>query len=188
MPFMHEQYGLKMVICIGQFIIALLLYLLGIVLYVNVSAKPIIFFASVYLAVIIAGALGGLILVLFRKIFDIFSVTVMSLCCAMIIIVFAIFGPVFIDRSISYHLVFYATEHGFVEIDQLEQTFSHATFNKRIEEAQAAGFIVPDDDGRFIPTPKAKLFSAIMKLLGELSHSLENYQEMTVISNDSVLP
>lgn len=184
-----EKYSLKVMIFVGQVIAALVLYLFSIFLYTNISAEPIIFFASGYLALLLAAVTGGLIFIFFRKAFDRFTIVLMSLCCALIIILFAIFGPVFIDRSISYHIVFYATEHGNIKADQLENTFSRATFDKRIKEAQAAGFIVPDDNGRFIPTPKAKLFSAIMKSLGKLSHTLENYQAMTTAhSNEDITP
>lgn len=177
--YIHEKYGLKVLLFVGQLISTLLLYVLGIWLYTTLSAKPIIFFASCYLALVLAVATGWLILVLFRKIVDVFTVTLMSLCCAMIIILFAVFGPVFIDRSISYHIVFYATEHGTIRIDQMEQAFSHAIFSKRIDDAQAAGFITPNADGSFAPTMKAKLFTAIMVPLGKISHSLENYKSMT---------
>ena len=57
-------------------------------------------------------------------------------------------------------------------------------FDKRIEDAQAAGFITQNTDGSFSPTTKAKIFTVVMIRLGKISNSLSNYESMKQSLND----
>lgn len=94
------------------------------------------------------------------------------------ILIFAVFGPVFIDRSISYHIAFYAAEEGTVNIDDIKDEFSNEIFRKRIDDAQVAGVIKLQDDGTFKPTIKAKIIKGILYPIGEITNSLDTYKLM----------
>ena len=97
--------------------------------------------------------------------------------CQLIIFCANIFGPVFIDRSISYHLVFYAVKHGKLDPKDFERRLSGYVFSKRVEDALFAG-LLESRDGEVHPTDKAERFEWIFQTLGEMTGSLDNYQEM----------
>lgn len=92
-------------------------------------------------------------------------------------VILAVFGPTFIDRSISYHIAFYASDMGEVNIRDIEDEFSSAIFDKRIHDAVETGFITQEGD-IFRPTAKAKIMTAILKPIGEITGSLETYNQM----------
>lgn len=164
-------------------VISLVLYLIMIGIYTRVSEDPIIFFASVVIAVIVSAAVW-LILAKFsgpwsvKKYFDGFTLTVMSLFYCLAVIVVAVFGPTFIDRSISYHIAFYAAEEGSIKIEDIRDEFSTEIFDKRIHDASVTGFIELQSDGSYTPTWKAKFITAVLKPLGELTESNETYEQM----------
>lgn len=97
-----------------------------------------------------------------------------------ILFTFSVFGPVFIDRSISYHLVFYAVENGKIQEEVFQKQFADSVFQKRIHDAQMAQFLEKTPEGDYVPTRKAFIFSKIMKLIGNLSGSMDNYDKTNV--------
>lgn len=97
-----------------------------------------------------------------------------------VLFTFSVFGPVFIDRSISYHLVFYAVENGAIQEDVFQKQFADSVFQKRIHDAQMAKFLEKTPEGTYVPTKKAFIFSGIMKLIGKLSGSMDNYDKTKV--------
>lgn len=92
------------------------------------------------------------------------------------IIILTVFGPTFIDRSISYHIAFYAVDEQMVDIDEIKYEFSEEIFNKRIHDAIETGFIVEGPDGYYMPTWKSKVVTVILKPIGELTGSLDTYK------------
>ena len=97
-----------------------------------------------------------------------------------VLFTFSVFGPVFIDRSISYHLVFYAVENGAIQENVFQKQFADSVFQKRILDAQMAKFLEKTPEGTYVPTKKAFIFSGIMKLIGKLSGTMDNYDKTKV--------
>ncbi len=159
-------------------IITLLFYFIGIRIYVKISKDPIIFFASIILAIIIPVLVYWIPRKLWKKQFDQYSIFLMYVCSVLVTIFVAVFGPVFIDRSISYHIAFYAAEENYVNIEDIRDEFSVEIFDKRIHDAQIAGVIEVNEDGMFKPTWKAKLISKILIPIGKFTNSLDTYYKM----------
>lgn len=140
------------------------------------STDPIIFLASLVIAVIII-AFNGIILWK-SGIFDCFTLSMICLVYLMGIIILTTYGPTFIDRSISYHIAFYAADEQTVDIDEVRQEFSEEIFNKRIHDAVETGFIEADPDGCYVPTWKAKVMTSILKPIGRMTGSLDTYETL----------
>lgn len=171
-------------------ILVILFYLVGIAIYTKVSAYPVIFFFSILLSVLGSALALGLIAILSRRrvkkkaldpskfSFDPFSLSLMFVIYIMSINIISIFGPTFIDRSISYHVAFYAVEKGKIDVDQVREKFANAIFEKRINDAEVSGFLVKNEEGLLVPTTKAKVMYAMLMPLGELTNSLGTYNAM----------
>lgn len=159
-------------------IINLLLYIVLIGVYARLSDAPMFFPASCVLAI----ALPLFDFLFLKKIikenFDGFMIFLMSFCVSLSIIVFAVFAPTFFDRSISYHMAFYATEAGSLKKSEIETIYAKRIFEKRFSDAERSGFITSDDGENFYPTTKAKIFTAISLCLGKATNSLQEYEDM----------
>lgn len=155
--------------------ITVALYFLLIGIYTRIAADPIIFFASLFIAIIVIVISG---VVLWKTgLFDYFTLSMVCLVYLMGIIILTVFGPTFIDRSISYHIAFYAADEQEVDIDEIREVFSEEIFNKRIHDAVETGFI-EEKEGIFMPTWKAEFMTFILKPVGEITGSLETYEEL----------
>ena len=152
------------------------MYLILIGIYTRISADPIIFFASLLIAVLVITIVGFILW--HSKLFDKFTLSMISLVYFMGIIILTVFGPTFIDRSISYHIAFYAVDEQRVNIDEIRQEFSEEIFDKRIHDAIETGFIEENEDGYYTPTLKAKIMTAILKPIGELTGSIGTYESL----------
>ncbi len=159
-------------------IAVIVLYCLGIGIYTRVSEDPIVFFASLVIGLIVAAAVCLLLAKVTRGLYDRFTVFVMGVVYLFGVIGLSVFGPTFIDRSISYHIAFYAVEEGKVNVDDIEEAFSRSIFEKRIHDATETGFLTVNDDGSLSPSFKAKLMYYTLKPLGDLTGSMETYNEM----------
>ena len=159
-------------------IICLILYLFGIRIYVNLSDDPIIFVASIVLAVLLPAVVYSVGYKFWKKAFDGYHIFLMYVSTVMLTVFLAVFGPVFIDRSISYHIAFYAAEQGEVNINEIRDEFSVEIFDKRIHDAQAVGAIEMKDDENFVPTAKAKFIWWFLGGMGKWSNTLGTYEEM----------
>lgn len=113
-----------------------------------------------------------------KDFFDKFTIFVIGLVYYLGLIIFAVFGPTFIDRSISYHLAFYAAEEGEVYIENIEQVFSRDIFEKRMHDAVETGFLEQNQDGSMSPTFKSKIMYDILKPIGEWTGTLDTYYKM----------
>jgi hypothetical protein len=114
----------------------------------------------------------------FKPIFDNFTTFLISLCCAVTVLLFAVFGPVFIDRSISYQLVFYAVEEGQVNYRDFVKKSAAHVYSKRLSDAIASGFVEEVSPHVIRPTPKAHNFYSLMMTVGNLTNSLQDYQTL----------
>lgn len=157
---------------------AIICYLALIGIYTRVSTDPIIFFASLVIAIVVVVAICLLIKRITERLFDKFTIFVIGIVYCLGLIILSVFGPTFIDRSISYHIAFYAAEENVVYIEDIEKEFSTDIFNKRIHDAITTGFLVRNQNGSLSPTLKAKILYHIMKPLGELTNSLDTYYDM----------
>lgn len=157
-------------------VIAVLLYFILIGIYTRVSDDPIIFFASLVIALVVIVINGFL---LWKSgLFDPFALSMVCLVYFMGLIVLTTYGPTFIDRSISYHIAFYAVDEQKVDIDEMREKFSEEIFDKRIHDAVETGFIEEGTDGYYMPTWKAKVMTGILKPIGKLTGSLHTYEEL----------
>lgn len=159
-------------------IACLFLYLIGIRIYVRMSADPIIFIASVAMAAVIPCVVFFAGWKFWKRYFDMMHVFFMYVAAVMMTVLLAVFGPVFIDRSISYHIAFYAAEQGEVDMDAVRDEFSAEIFNKRMHDAQAVGVIEMKDGNTFVPTAKAEFIWWILGGMGKWSDTLDTYNDM----------
>lgn len=159
---------------------AVIFYITTLGLYTRLSHDPIVFFASLFMAAVISALAGVLLWALGKKraLFDGFAVTLMSMVYFLGLVLFITFGPVFIDRSISYHLAFYATENEKIFVDDIRDEFSKEIFEKRIHDAIATGFLKANEDGSCSPSGKAKIMTVLLLPLGKLTGTLKTYETM----------
>lgn len=176
----------RVLVFIFSGLISIILYFLTLGIYTRITDDPIIFVISVVLAVIIPIVICIVLSKLWgggkkkekEAIFNSFTITIMGIVYAMGIILVAVFGPTFIDRSISYHIAFYAVEEEKIYIQDIQDEFSTEIFDKRIHDAVMTGFIEKQDDGSYTPTIKAKIMTMILTPIGHITDSLNTYQEM----------
>ena len=162
----------------------IVLYLILIGIYTRICKDPIIFFASIVIAVISTVAIC---LVLFKKLkgkWDAFTTVMVGFVYFLGIIIIAVFGPTFIDRSISYHIAFYAVEQQNIDVDEMRDVFSEEIFDKRIHDAITTGFVTENEDGTLSPTGKARLMYGILYPIGKLTDSLGTYEDMKEMMAD----
>lgn len=157
-------------------VISLALYLGLIWAYTNTAEDPIIFFASL----VMAGGIFCLDYIILHKmkLFDDFTNIMMCLVYFMSLIIFIVFAPTFIDRSLSYHIAFYAADEQSININEIKEEFSTEIFDKRIHDATVTGFITEDERGYYRPTIKAEIMTAILKPIGKMTGSLHTYEKL----------
>ncbi len=155
--------------------ISILLYILLISLYNRLVCNPIIFLASIIIGIILSLILC--VIYYKYKVFEFFTIFIIGINYFFIIFIFSVFGPVFIDRSISYHIAFYAVEKENIEIKKIETSFGKDIFDKRMNDAIRTGFIVENKD-IYSPSTKAKIMYYIMYPIGKITNSLDTYNDM----------
>lgn len=159
-------------------IFTIILYLIGIGTYTRLSSDPIIFFASLFIGIIAVSIVCVASAIKAREYLDKFTVFLGGMIWYLGIIIFSIFGPTFIDRSISYHIAFYAVEENNIYVEDIEETLSNEVVEKRIHDALATGVLTINTDGSISPTLKAKLIYYTLKPIGELTNSMDTYNNM----------
>lgn len=115
-----------------------------------------------------------------QRIYDKFTSLLIGIIYCLVILVFSVFGPTFIDRSISYHIAFLAAEEKQINIEDIEEEFSDEIFQKRIHDAVITGFIVETKNGNFEPTWKSKMITRILKPIGEITGTLNEYEKLKI--------
>lgn len=176
------MFGKKLLQLICGGILAIFLYLVLIGVYTRLSKDPIIFIASLIIGPVSAVMSTLLAEHLFarggRSFYNRFCIFLTVLVYLFGLILLSVFGPTFIDRSISYHIAFYAADEGEIDIGEMEEVFSKEIFEKRIHDAIISGVITETGERKYAPTWKAKLMTAVLKPLGELTGSLGTYSNM----------
>lgn len=107
---------------------------------------------------------------------DLFLTLSLSGNIGLLLFIFATFGPVFIDRSISYHIAFIASEEGEISLTQLEKAWSKDIIQKRLFEGCQSGMLQYDRNDIYLPTTKSKIYTKIMLFIGKITQSIQNYQ------------
>lgn len=90
---------------------------------------------------------------------------------------FAIFGPIFIDRSVSYHLVMLAAENNQVEQKKITEVIYEQMFQKRLAELSNADLIQLNEDGYISPTSKGVVMTNALIWLGLITSTLGEYKQ-----------
>ncbi len=119
-----------------------------------------------------------------------FSMTLLSLFEKLIIIFlalsmtfnFAIFGPIFIDRSISYHLVMLTAENNGLPVQKINDVVFEQMLKKRMEELSQAGLIELDQQKNILPTDRGKGVTKFLVWLGLVTGTLNEYS----VTNDAI--
>ncbi len=166
--------------CLCYLVFNFFVYICFIGIYARLSEHPILFPASCFFSCVISLSTYLIFRKKLQEEIDILAQHLLVFCSILMLVIFSIFGPVFIDRSISYHLAFIAVEQGEINKYKLDQTgYTEAVFNKRYADAKATGFIErTSHDGVYIPTFKAKLIYSIMMPLGKITGTLREYESL----------
>jgi hypothetical protein len=118
-----------------------------------------------------------------------FSMNLLSLFEKLIIIFlalsvafnFAIFGPIFIDRSISYHLVMLTAENKGLPVQKINDVVFEQMLKKRMEELSKAGLIEIDQQN-ILPTTRGIGMTKFLVWLGLVTGTLNEYS----VTNDAI--
>ncbi|NBV83705.1 hypothetical protein EBR57_06255 [bacterium] len=83
----------------------------------------------------------------------------------------SVYTTIFIDRSLTYHAIFYAVEHEGISKPELSVLFCSPVYlDQRIQDMTQSQFLIPSADGTtYIPTRKATLFSYILRPYAQLT-------------------
>ena len=90
---------------------------------------------------------------------------------------FAVFGPIFIDRSISYHMVMLVSENGKIKTKNLKEVVFTQMLDKRVSELTQANLIQLDEQGNIISTPRGNLMTKVLELLGYMTGTLGEFKQ-----------
>lgn len=100
---------------------------------------------------------------------------------AQFLLIYSIFGPIFVDRSVSYHIVEISEDANGISFQEIKRS-SDRMIKKRLEEMVNLGLVV-EVDGRYFPTKKGKVFNFFVKRIEKLS----GYENEYYVFKQSVL-
>lgn len=89
---------------------------------------------------------------------------------------FAVFGPIFVDRSVSYHLVMLAAGNGSVDQEKIKEVIYKQMFQKRLTELSNANLIRLNEGGNITPTPKGLIMTNALLWLGSMTGTLNEFE------------
>jgi hypothetical protein len=87
---------------------------------------------------------------------------------------FAIFGPVFVDRSLTYHLLLLG-ESDVIQTEEIGEVIKTTMLDKRFLDLESAGLIRKINPDEYKTTELGLGVSKILREIGRLSHSLDTY-------------
>ena len=157
-------------------LLSVILYIICISIYIRLANIPIIFFASIIISIIVS--LLTTFIINIKKIYEKFTIVLVNIIYFLILIIISVFGPVFIERSISYHIAFLAAENTYISREDVENEFVKEIFDKRMYDATIAGFLTKEENGTYKSTMKSKIFYSVLYPLGEITGSLETYKRL----------
>ena len=131
--------------------------------------------------------LGFILLPLYYCLIKINNIPILAITSSLLIVsttfIFSIFGPVFIDRSLSYHIIFLAEEEKNLNINQISNEAFQYIFIRRFEELDKAGMIKISSQGEINLTYKGLLISKSLLLIGASTNLLEGYNDFKRAAN-----
>ncbi len=160
----------KFLVCILGWLISFIIY---IILLVCFSFLDNVLFFRACLISVIAGIFSVIIWLKFKG--DHFEAILNYITCVLLLILFTIIGPTFIDRSVSYHMIFYAVDNGSINVSDMKDIYLDDMFQKRINDELKSGMIYKEDDNTYKPTLKAKLATYILKPIGTITNTTKEY-------------
>jgi hypothetical protein len=90
--------------------------------------------------------------------------------------IFSVFGPIFIDRSISYHMVMAAYDRKSISTSDFEK-ISDGIYIKRLDELVNLGLLHNNYD-QFYPTNIGQYFAIFNKFIGQITGTDTEYKKM----------
>jgi hypothetical protein len=97
---------------------------------------------------------------------------------------FSVYTTVFVDRSLTYHMIFYSVYTGQITQSDIKTLFSSETYQaQRIQDMTDSGFLVAScrDANVLMPTQKAKLFTRILVIYSDFLGLGNRYREATQV-------
>ena len=86
---------------------------------------------------------------------------------AQFLLIYSIFGPIFVDRSVSYHIVEISEDANGISFQEIKRS-SDRMIKKRLDEMVNLG-LIKEIDGKYFPTKKGKVFNFLVKKIEQLS-------------------
>ncbi|MDR2007956.1 MAG: hypothetical protein LBQ34_03170 [Alphaproteobacteria bacterium] len=109
------------------------------------------------------------------KVYDYFSYIMLYFCSTLSILFFAIFGPVFIDRSLSYHMIFYIEEQQTTNINDIYKLLSdQSSIDSRIKDAK----INVNDNNEINADIKTNIIYNLLFPIGKITNTLNHYKDI----------
>ena len=110
-----------------------------------------------------------------------------SLTIVMSIFIFNVFFPIFIDRSISYHIVMSASKPDF-SINNIEYSqYTKNMYKDRIKELEKLG-LINNNGGIITQTKFGKIFSAVIYITSKISNKeikkIDSTDTSRIIANE----
>lgn len=92
------------------------------------------------------------------------------------VFIFNVFGPIFVDRSLSYHMILASADNNirYTEKSITEKT-GQGIYRKRVKELQLMGLLQELPDGTVKATRAGQTFSNVALAIGKMTDSLEEY-------------
>ena len=140
-----------------------------------------VFQESVY-AILATGVSLSLVAFFSMKLWNLFEKLIIILLALSVTFNFAIFGPIFIDRSISYHLVMLTAENKRLPVKKINDVVFEQMLKKRMEELSQAGLIEVDQQKNILPTDRGKSMTNFLVWLGLVTGTLNEYS----VTNDAI--
>ena len=140
-----------------------------------------VFQESLY-AIFATGVSLSLVAFFGMSLWSLFEKLIIILLALSVTFNFAIFGPIFIDRSISYHLVMLTAENKRLPVKKINDVVFEQMLKKRIEELSQAGLIEVDQQKNILPTDRGKGMTKFLVWLGLVTGTLNEYS----VTNDAI--
>ncbi|MFP3154171.1 hypothetical protein LQZ18_07000 [Lachnospiraceae bacterium ZAX-1] len=92
---------------------------------------------------------------------------------------FSVFTSVFIDRSLTYHILFYTVEKSELSEDECAEIFDAPAYkNQRLHDMINGHYLKETENGMYVPTAKAKVFVFFMSKLGKFYRINDTYDNV----------
>jgi energy-coupling factor transporter transmembrane protein EcfT len=117
------------------------------------------------------------------KIYNSFEKKIISSICFLFLMNLSVFGPVFIDRSISYYITMNAVEKKNFSARQLHLKTSKQVYEKRLVELCSLGLIQKLNMDTYEKTRLGDVFFVFFHTLGKLTGTLREYENFSRNAN-----